>query len=225
MKNVLYCQNIEIKYKYKSLLNGINFSINSLEKKSIIGPNGCGKTSFLKVLAGILKPTRGEVFCYGEEIWPHHNLEKEQKCLYLSSQPAFFLELSVLMNLEFYCRSFSVCTSQQEMQQALEKVGLWEKRDLEAQCLSTGQMRRFTLAALCLIRPKILLADEPTNGLDEAGQKLCMQIFDELLFENKSAIVVATHDKLLSQWCDEQIYLSLFQPILQNKHIKVQEFI
>lgn len=210
MSQLLLCKNVQIKFGYETIIENFNVTLNSFEKTALVGVNGCGKTSLLRVLAGLAKPYTGEVYCMGEQIWPQRETAFEHFCLFLAAVPALLLDHSVLWNLEYYCRSFGLNKSKDEYYAAIEKVGLIGKLNLAARLLSTGQKRRLTFAAIELIKPKIILADEPTNGLDEEGYNLCLEIFDDLCLANKSAVFVATHDKNLMQWCDNKINLEQY---------------
>ena len=223
--DILSCKNIEIKFGYETIVSSVNLSLNSSEKWALVGVNGCGKTSLLRILAGLAKPADGEVYCMQDQIWPHRESTKEHYSLFLSCQPSLLLDHSVLWNLEYYCRCFGIQKSKEDTIEALKNVGLLEKINLASQLLSTGQKRRLTLAALELIRPKIILADEPTNGLDEAGSQLCLDIFDKLCVENKTSILVATHDKNLIQWCHHHLNLEQFAHKNCGKKLQVKDLL
>ena len=113
-------------------------------------------------------------------------------------------------------------------------MGLENRENQIARTLSTGQKRRLSLAGLILIKPNIILADEPTNGLDELGSNLCISIFEDLKQNNSSSIIVATHDKNIIDWCQEKISLENLRiyPFYctenrrkENKNLKNSEFV
>lgn len=214
MTNRLYllCENIEIKFAYESLIKQVNIDLNMGEKIALVGANGTGKTSLLRVLAGLSKPSSGHVFCMQEQIWPKRLSSFEHHCIFLNSQPSLLLDQSVLWNLDFYCSAFSLKKNKSDYIEALNKVGLQNKSELAVRLLSTGQKRRFTLASLILNKPAIVLADEPTNGLDEQGINLCLDIFNELNSKNNTAFLIATHDKKMMEWCHKQINIENFSP-------------
>ena len=221
----LSCQNLTIQYGYKPLVTNASLLLNSGQKIALTGSNGSGKTSFLRILAGLSAPQKGEVTCFQEQIWPRRQTTKEHLCVFLGHEPALLLHHCVLWNLEYYCRSFSIQKSEEEYIEALRIVGLLDKPFIETQKLSTGQKRRLTFAALLLIQPNIILADEPTNGLDTQGVQLCLNIFDELCARNKSALLVATHDQNLISWCHSKINLEQFSSHLVKSKKYVEELI
>ena len=219
----LKCENIEIKYDYKPLLSHVSLNLSSGYKMALTGANGCGKTSLLKVLAGLTRPNCGSVHCFEEEIWPKRLTSKEHFCLFLSSDPALLLDHNILWNLEYYCRSFGIKKTITEYEESLKNVGLLEKKNSPARLLSTGQKRRLTFAALKLIKPLIILADEPTNGLDEEGYCLSLLIFQELVVKNKSALLIATHDKNLISWCGNFLNLENYSPKKVQSQNKIKD--
>lgn len=219
----LDCKDVEIRFGYSPLLVHIHLTLYPSQKISLIGANGCGKTSLLRILAGLSKPYSGQVFCMGEQIWPTQHVSREHFCLFLGSQPALLLDHNLIWNLDYYCRCYAKRKNKADYINALQKFGLKDKTNTPVRLLSTGQKRRLTFAAIELIQPKIILADEPTNGLDAEGLELCFQVFNELCSHHQSAILVATHDKNLIEWSDSKMNLEQFRPteIKQKQKINV----
>ncbi len=210
------CENLEIRMGSKPLISKFNFSINASETTAITGANGVGKTSLLRVIAGLSKPYFGKI-----DIFQLPNTAQLNKIplIFLANQPALLLDQSVKWNLDFYTQSYGFFYTANDYEKALKAVGLAGRELQIARSLSTGQKRRLTLAVLILIKPKVILADEPTNGLDEEGTLLCLEIFKSLQVEQQSAIVIATHDLKLIHWSQKEIHLSKFIPN-QIKNVK-----
>jgi ABC-type multidrug transport system ATPase subunit len=144
-------------------------------------------------------------------LWPEKNDAVLLDVCFLASQPALFAEHSVLSNLEFYLRSLGRPFDLQAVHLALKEVGLAESSAQTARTLSTGQKRRLTLAFVMLAKPRLILLDEPTNGLDVKGVELCLSTLEALRSEG-SGILVATHDQKLMNWCKHQIDLKEWAP-------------
>jgi len=187
----LSCKNIELKVGYRVLLSSFNLTLHASETAALIGPNGSGKTTLLRTLAGLGQPAEGEI--------------KVARALFLANIPSFMLDQSVLWNLRFYIEAFGLKKTSKELKASIARVGLAGRENQAARTLSTGQKRRLSLASIDLINPEVVLADEPTVGLDEAGAELCLDIFEKLCTKNKSALLVATHDPKVITWCQREI--------------------
>jgi len=209
---VLRCENVELRIGYKPLLTGISLQINAGGSLALVGPNGLGKTTLMRALAGVARPHGGSVHVLGESLWPHRAVTHEHFSCYLASAPALLADHGVHSNLEFFLNCFGRNPTWQELDEALERVGLAGRGDQVARTLSTGQKRRLTLASLLLLKPRLVLADEPTNGLDTAGVTLCLEVFQGLQREHGTAVCVASHDERLIQVCDERLELSAYLP-------------
>jgi heme exporter protein A len=165
----------------RALFDGVTFSLRAGEALVVTGPNGTGKSSLLRILAGLLEEEAGEITQAGE-------------MLYLGHLDALKPQLTVMENLRFWVRMFG---GRGALDAALARFGLGHIPDLAAGVLSAGQRRRLTLARFsCFLggdsaRP-VWLMDEPDSALDDAGRAL----LDDLLAEHlaKGGIVVAaTH--------------------------------
>jgi len=218
MNCYLSCDNLSLKVGYQPLINLFSLNLYASQSIALIGSNGCGKTSLLKVLAGLSKPSSGKVHVLSKQLWPENQSEHENFCVFLSHIPGLLLDHNIINNLKFYTQSFGLKLPDESYLNALNRVGLKNREFQTARSLSNGQKRRLTLAALTLIKPNIILADEPTNGLDSDGISLCLNIFEQLMNSNKTALLVATHEQKIIDWCQYKINLENFS--LQNKKSK-----
>ncbi|NBW80419.1 heme ABC exporter ATP-binding protein CcmA [bacterium] len=210
---ILKCEELELKVGYKTLIRNFSLELAAGESVAVVGPNGLGKTTLLRTLCGVGKPYRGRVSLGGKNIWPQVDDSKSSvRICYLASQPALFLDHTVSSNLEFYVRSHSMSWDLNRGKEALESAGLTGRLQQTVRTLSTGQKRRLTLAFMSLVKPELLLLDEPTNGLDTDGVALCLRLMSELRSTSNSAILIATHDQQLIDWCGKSVDLKRWAP-------------
>jgi heme ABC exporter ATP-binding subunit CcmA len=212
LTTILVCEAVDLRIDYKPLLEGIAFTLAAGELLSLVGPNGLGKTTLMRCLAGVARPHAGRVRVHGEEVWPSREATFEHLACYLASQPALLSDHSVAGNLEFFVNAFGRRPTWAALREALAEVGLSGREAQVARTLSTGQKRRLTLAGLLLLKPRLVLADEPTNGLDADGVALCLRVFAQLRTGHQAAVCVASHDDRLVKSSTHVLPLERFLP-------------
>jgi heme exporter protein A len=171
------------------VFSGLDFEITSGEALAVTGPNGSGKTSLLRPIAGLLVPAEGSIGLEGGEA----ELTLSEQAHYLGHRDALKPALSVEENLGFW-RNF-LGGSASDATESLFKVGLDHAALLPAAFLSAGQRRRLSIARLLVVRRPIWLLDEPANALDAAGQSLFAGLMGDHLAQG-GMIIAATHAPL-----------------------------
>ncbi len=192
-QSVIEVENLEFRYSQYNVLDNVSLGIQAGDMVSIIGPNGGGKTTLLKLILGLLEPDSGTVKVYGES--PRGNMGYlgyvPQYSRFDDQFPITVFEVVLTGRLEkrmgFYSRH-----DRRAAAEALEKVGLAEIANRSFQELSGGQRQRVLIARALAGRPSILLLDEPTSNVDAAVGSMLHELLEEL---NKThTILLVTHD-------------------------------
>ena len=173
----------------RSVFSGLDFEASSGEVLTVVGPNGSGKTSLLRLIAGLLVPAGGSVDLEGGDV----ELTPPEQSHYLGHRDALKPALTVHENLAFW-RDF-LGGAVGDLGQCLTAVGLGHATHLPAAYLSAGQRRRLSIARLLVVRRPVWLLDEPTSALDAAGQDLFTGVMRDHL-SSGGIIIAATHTPL-----------------------------
>src|SRR5882724_8450190 len=173
----------------REVFSGLDFAASSGEALAVTGPNGSGKTSLLRLIAGLLAMAGGSIGLEGGEA----ELTLPEQAHYLGHRDALKPALSVIENLSFW-RDF-LGGEASDCSESLAKVGLAHATHLPAAYLSAGQRRRLSIGRLLAVRRPVWLLDEPTSALDAAGQDLFAGLMRDHLARG-GIIVAATHAPL-----------------------------
>ena len=194
-KDFLNLKNIHYEINSQTILKNINFFVNKGEFVSIIGESGSGKTTLLKIISGLKKQTNGEILLNGkilacEDIF----MEPENRNLGLVVQEkVLFPHLKVLANVEF-----GIPREDNKREKAVEMLNKFHISDLVEKYpheISGGEAQRVALARTLVTKPKVLLLDEPFNGLDEELKKDIYPDIKKILKDNKITTVMVSHNK------------------------------
>jgi len=195
-----------LKYAYPGLelFNDLDLKLRSGEARAILGPSGSGKTTLVHLLAGILKPSAGQIWWGDLEIT---QLSEEKLARLRRSQVGLIFQHHYLLNELNALENVMVpglisgVPDQRRGLELLAAVGLESKAKLLPVNLSGGERQRIAVARALYAKPRIILADEPTGSLDRANAELVRDLLTKLARESESAIIFATHDSaLVKDW-------------------------
>ncbi len=187
--------NLGKSYNKKTAVNGISFKLNQNEIIGILGPNGCGKTTTIGMILGLLKPSFGKVLINGNEV--------EKKRVNLLNQLNFispYIELpkklTVKQNLEVYGRLYDIKDLGKKIEYLTEKLKLKDMLNKITGELSSGQKNRVSLAKSIINDPKVLLLDEPTASLDPETGDYVRSFLEDYQKQKKTSILLTSHNML-----------------------------
>ncbi|WP_456413739.1 ABC transporter ATP-binding protein [Oceanithermus profundus] len=181
-------QNVWKRFGRQWVLRDLSLAVERGEVVALLGPNGVGKTTLLRVIATLIRPQRGTVRLFGK---PARALEAERgRIALVANPPAFYRHLSGEENLEQALALAGKPISRAQALEAMARVGLPEGRTVAA--YSSGMRKRLALARTLLARPRLLLLDEPETALDTGGREELVRVIGEVAREG--AVVLATHD-------------------------------
>ena len=180
-------------YKNLKAVKDISFTLNKDEILGILGPNGCGKTTTIGMILGLLKPTNGKILIFGEEI-EKKRVKILNKLNFISPYVELPKKLTVKQNLKVYGKLYGVKELNLKIEHLSEKLRLGEILDKITGELSSGQKNRVSLAKSIINDPEILLLDEPTASLDPETGDYIRSFLEEYQKEMRASIILASHN-------------------------------
>ncbi|OEH84899.1 ABC transporter ATP-binding protein [Desulfuribacillus stibiiarsenatis] len=190
-KNVLEIINLQKKIKDHEIVKGITLSVKESEVFGFLGHNGAGKTTTIRMIMGLIKPTAGTVKICGYDIRDNFTKAMEHVGCIIES-PDMYKYMSGTDNLKHFANMYGNIT-QSRIDEVVELVGLTKRIGDKVEEYSTGMCQRLGLAQAILSKPKLLILDEPTNGLDPSGIREFRELIIHLAREEKMGVFVSSH--------------------------------
>jgi ABC-2 type transport system ATP-binding protein len=186
-------QSLDKEFKKVHAVKSISFKIENNQTLALLGPNGCGKTTTIGMLLGLITPTNGKIFIDGEELnyAEHQFLEKMN---FASPYVELPKKLTVMENLKVFGRMYEVKNLKQKIDRLINDLNLQTFLNKKTGELSSGQKNRVQLAKSLINDPEILLLDEPTASLDPDTGDLVRTYLEKYKSNNKISILLASHN-------------------------------
>jgi len=212
LRAIKLCKSVTTLDTELTILNQVSFDLEEGQSLAVVGESGSGKTTLLGLLAGLDKPTSGEVWLASQSIF---SLSEEQRALSRKNNLGFIFQsfqlidgLTALENVMMPLELKGDKKAKVKATAMLDKVGLSHRLNHFSNQLSGGEQQRVAIARAFVSKPKLLLADEPTGNLDtNTGQKVVDLMF-ELNKASNTTMILVTHDHHLAERCDNSITLS-----------------
>ena len=212
-EKVLEIRNMSFRYnKNEPVLENINLEIRKGEMISIVGRNGAGKSTLASLICGFIKPDRGEIFLNGKDISPLSVKERGEKIGFVMQSPGQMISKPMIreeVGLGLEVRNVPADEINRRVEETLRICGLYPFRNWPVNALSFGQKKRVTIASILVMKPEILILDEPTAGQDYRHYTEIMEFLKKLNEELGLTIIMITHDMhLMLEYTDRTVVLT-----------------
>ena len=199
---VIVTKNLTKKFGDFTAVNDVSVEIMPGEIFGFLGSNGCGKSTTMKMLTGLLPASEGEALVFGKK--PDGDMEFRKRVGYMSQAFSLYSELTVLQNLELHARLFHVPEEKikPRIDELLERFGLEEHQDGLPDALPLGVRQRLSLAVAVVHEPEMLILDEPTSGVDPVARDEFWKLLIDLSRNKKTTIFISTHFMNEGMRCD-----------------------
>ncbi len=196
-------QHLTMRFGDFTAVDDVSFRIERGEIFGFLGSNGCGKTTTMKMLTGLLAASEGSARLFGREVDPN-DIEVRRRVGYMSQAFSLYSELTVRQNLDLHARLFAMppATIPVRIDGLADRFGLVEVMDMLPEALPLGIRQRLSLAVALIHSPDILILDEPTSGVDPIARDAFWQILSDLSRQEKVTIFVSTHFMNEAGLCD-----------------------
>lgn len=210
--------NLSKKFGDFTAVDNVSFEIPRGEIFGFLGSNGCGKSTTMKMLTGLLEPTSGTAELLGQPT-DAGDIKTRLKVGYMSQSFSLYEELTVRANLELHAKLYQIegKAGAEAVEEALTKFKIKEYEHELPSALSLGLKQRLQLAAACLHKPEVLILDEPTSGVDPEARDMFWDYLISLSREDRITIFVSTHFMNEAGWCDRISFMHQGKVLAQDK--------
>ena len=191
MNKLLTIENLSKTYDGKKVLDVDHFDLPAGAIYGLIGPNGAGKSTLMKAILGLIEPEVGHMILFGEKVTPKNQKMLNRKLGALIERPAYYDHLTGRENLSILCTLKGM--DKKQILPALEAVGLEAKANDKVRTYSLGMKQRLGIAMAIIGEPKLLILDEPINGLDPVGTLDMRRLIKRLAEEKNTTILISSH--------------------------------
>ena len=188
---VIECSNLSKRFRKLNAVDSLDLQINEGDVFGFLGPNGAGKSTTLRMMVGLIRPSAGSLKVFGFDCWKQHTKAMADVGAFIES-PAFHGYLSGRENLKILTNIGRNC-SDKEIDRVLDVVGLLNRGKDKVRTYSQGMRQRLAIALAIAGNPKLVLLDEPTNGLDPQGMKEIRELITHLSKDLKMTIFLSSH--------------------------------
>ena len=191
MTNILKIENLSKSYDKNLVLKNINLEIEEGSIFGLIGPNGAGKSTLMKSILGLVKKDSGSISLYGKEINEKNQKETNKNMGSLIENPSFYDHLTAYDNLDLICDMKNI--KKDNIDKVLKDVGLFTSKNKKVRDFSLGMKQRLGIAIALIGNPKFLILDEPINGLDPYGIEEMRDLFQNIVKNSNTSILISSH--------------------------------
>lgn len=204
--NAIEVRNLVKRFGDKTVVDHVTMSVAEGEIVGFLGPNGSGKTTTIRIMCGLLTPDAGEGTVLGHDLLTD-SLKIKREVGYMTQKFSFYEDLTIGENLEFVARLYQLKPVREHVGRTLEELGMTSRRNQLAGTLSGGWKQRLALAACIMHKPRLLLLDEPTAGVDPKARR---EFWDEIhrLARDGLTVLVSTHYMDEAERCHRISYIS-----------------
>ena len=196
------------KFKSTIAVNNISFEIKKNNTLGLLGPNGCGKTTSIGMMLGLITPTEGEIFIDGIKLNSKNRIKLLSSMNFASPYIELPKKLTVKQNLEIYSRLYGVINKFERIEELVEDLNLGNFLNKNTGELSSGQKNRASLAKSLINKPKLLFLDEPTASLDPDVGDFVREYLEKYKNKNELTILLASHNmKEVERLCSKIIMM------------------